>query len=188
MPAKAKATKAEIIKAAFDITREKGIDAVTAKELAKRLKCSTQPLYYACKSMDNVHRAVIEEAQKEYKKFLFTEVKGEHKFKSIGMNYIRFAKTQPHLFKLLFMSDRNRDTDIVDISPDGNKEEIISIMREVYPAIPEADANDFYVKIWIFCHGIATMIVTQTAKFTDEEMSRMGTEVFTCLLNRAKQA
>ena len=50
MPPKAKYTKQEIIEAAVGITREKGINAVTAREVGAALGVSSRPLFTLCKS------------------------------------------------------------------------------------------------------------------------------------------
>ena len=45
MPPKFKFTKDEIVSAAFGIVREGGEDALTAREVAKRLGSSTSPIF-----------------------------------------------------------------------------------------------------------------------------------------------
>ena len=45
MPPKPKYTKEEIVAAAYEITREKGIDAVVAREVGRRLNTSSSPIF-----------------------------------------------------------------------------------------------------------------------------------------------
>ena len=45
MPPKNRFTKDEMIDAALDIVREKGIDALTSRELGARMGCSTRPMF-----------------------------------------------------------------------------------------------------------------------------------------------
>ena len=45
MPPKAKFTREEIVAAALEITREKGIEAVTAREIGKTLNSSARPIF-----------------------------------------------------------------------------------------------------------------------------------------------
>ena len=70
---KTKITREEIIRAALKITRERGIEAATAKEIAKKLKCSIQPVYWVFECMENLRAAVITEANKEYTAYVFVK-------------------------------------------------------------------------------------------------------------------
>ena len=70
MPAKKQITKDAIIKAAIDIVREHGIDAVNVRSLAKKLKCSTQPIYLSFKGMDELKQELIKSAEKAYDKYI----------------------------------------------------------------------------------------------------------------------
>ena len=45
MPPKAKFTKNEIVEAAMQIVREQGLEAVTSRELGKRLGSSACPIF-----------------------------------------------------------------------------------------------------------------------------------------------
>ena len=51
MPPKPKYTKEEIVNAAFELTREKGIDMVAAREVGKRLNTSPSPIFTVWNSM-----------------------------------------------------------------------------------------------------------------------------------------
>lgn len=50
----AKTTKEDILEAAYEIVRKKGIDSLNARALAKELKCSTQPIMYQFSSMEEI--------------------------------------------------------------------------------------------------------------------------------------
>lgn len=56
MPPKAKLSKEEIIETAFEMTRENGFEHVTARELAHRLGCSTQPIFHVFQNMEEVKK------------------------------------------------------------------------------------------------------------------------------------
>ena len=54
MPPKAKFTKEEIVSAAIEILRDKGIEAITARELGVRLNSSARPIFTLYRNMDEV--------------------------------------------------------------------------------------------------------------------------------------
>lgn len=183
MAPKTKIHKEDVVRAAYEITIERGIEAATAKAIAAKLNCSIQPVYWIFENMENLRLAVIEEATKEYNKYLLTEIPGLVRYKNIGWNYIRFAKERPELFKLLYMTERHKNIDIVDSNLDENKAYIISVIRESY-GLSDADANRLYVEMWLFSHGIATMLVTKTVKLSDTEISEMLTDALMGILKR----
>ena len=109
MPPKVKITREDIINAAVGIVRRDGAQAINARELAAVLNCSTQPVFSNFETMDKLRLAVVHEADALCREYMRHEVEsGEFPpYKANGMAYIRFAKEERELFKLLYMRDRN---------------------------------------------------------------------------------
>lgn len=109
MPPRAKYTKQEIVAAALEVAREKGIEAVTAREVGAFLDTSSTPVFVAFKNMDELHDEVYKAALKEYSDYISDAVNYTPAFKQFGIRLINFAKTQPNLFKLIYKI-RQKDT------------------------------------------------------------------------------
>ena len=62
MPAAKKVSRDEIIDAAIDVLRDDGFSAINARSVAKKLGCSTQPIYFSFKNMDELKAALTEHA------------------------------------------------------------------------------------------------------------------------------
>ena len=106
MPAKAKVTKEMIVDAAFAIAREAGAENINARTVSERLHCSTQPVMYHFATMEELKRTVYAKADLYHSEYLMTMKKPpKGAALGIGMNYIRFAIEEPHLFRFLFQSD-----------------------------------------------------------------------------------
>ena len=106
MPAKAKVTKEMIVDAAFAIAREAGVENINARTVSERLHCSTQPVMYHFATMEELKRTVYAKADLYHSEYLMTMKKPpKGAALGIGMNYIRFAIEEPHLFRFLFQSD-----------------------------------------------------------------------------------
>lgn len=106
MPAKVKVTKEMIIDAAFAIAREAGVENINARTVSERLHCSTQPVMYHFATMEELKRTVYAKADLYHSEYLMTMKKPpKGAALGIGMNYIRFAIEEPHLFRFLFQSD-----------------------------------------------------------------------------------
>ena len=148
MPPRFKFTKEEIVQAALDITRESGLSALTARALAARLGCSVKPVFGAFKNMEEVQKEVMVAATRMYEDYLKTDMaKGQYPpYKASGMAYIRFAKEEPHLFKLLFMRDRSGE------KIEENREEIRPLIDLIKAnlGISEDDAYLFHLEMWIY--------------------------------------
>ena len=104
MPPKAKYTSQQIIEAAVEITREKGISAVTAREIGNVLGVSSRPLFTYFNTVDELKAAVFDYAKNLYQEYILDGLKNEIPFLGVGRNYIRFAKEEPELYKLLFLT------------------------------------------------------------------------------------
>ena len=182
MPPKVKFSREEIIAAALDIVREGGMTALTARSLAARLGSSAKPVFGLFENMQEVQKEVMLAANAEYQEFLYAEMmRGIYKpYKATGMAYIDFARKEKELFKLLFMRDRSdeqgdtRDESIADI--------IALISRNT--GLSEEEARLFHLEMWIFVHGIATMIVTNYLDWEEEHVSRALTDAYEGLRTR----
>ena len=71
MPPQVRFTREEIAECAFEIAREKGIEAVTSREVGLRIGCSTRPIFTAFKNMDEVKGEQVHFALKPDKVHIF---------------------------------------------------------------------------------------------------------------------
>lgn len=93
-------------------------------------------------------------------------------YKASGMAYIRFAKEEKELFKLLFMRDRSGER------VGENKEEIRPLLKLIRQnlGLSEEDAYFFHLEMWIYVHGMATMLATSYLELEEEFISRVMTD------------
>lgn len=158
MPPKFKFTREEIIRAALELTRRQGMDGLTARSLAAELGSSPKPIFGLFKNMEEVQREVLCAANELYQTCIQRGMSGGKypPYKASGIAYIQFAKDEKELFKLLFMRDRSGER------IEENREEIRPmidiIMRNL--GISEDEAVLFHLELWLYVHGIATMIAT----------------------------
>lgn len=154
-----KVTKESIIDAATDIVRKEGASSLNARRLAAYLKCSTQPIFFNFSSMDEVKFAVIARAYELCNEYIRLEIeKGEATpYKASGLAYIRFAREEKELFKLLYMRDRS------DEKTENDDNELNRQMERMVTdntGLENDAAKLFHLEIWAFVHGIAVMTAT----------------------------
>ena len=75
MPPKVKVTKEEIIAAALEILRQKGMEAVNARAVAAALGCSTQPIFSNYSSMGALQHDVLAAGYAEYNRWIEQQMK-----------------------------------------------------------------------------------------------------------------
>ena len=182
MPGVKKIKREDILNSALQIVRENGFDNIQARNIAKKLKCSTQPIFYQFKNMEELKKEVAEKIIEIYRQYMYVDGEQPLPYKEVGKGYIRFAKEEPKLFQLIFM---NQTELTAENFSDYEKESYKGILAHVKNATnisSEKEANSFHLKMWIFTHGIATMIATKTCNFTDEQISKMLTDEFKSLM------
>ncbi len=176
MPPKFKFTKEEIITAALDIARSSGMDALTARSLAAKLGTSPKPIFGQFQSMEEVQQAVMKKAEALYEAYISEDMaSGQYPtYKASGMAYIRFAKEEAELFKLLFMRDRSGET--IQENRKAIRPFLEIIMCNL--GITEDDAYLFHLENWIYVHGIATMVATSYLDWDLTFVSNSLTDVY----------
>lgn len=169
MSRKATITQKDIVSAAFRITRKEGFDKITSRGLAAAAGCSTQPIFRIYENMDALKKDVYEKAANFYDEY-YRECAKTHDtpFVDLGMAYINFAKKNPHLFRLLFLSEHAEGGKSMYDLVNGENE---AVSREVRRAREQGvDNPDFlFMQMWIFIHGAACMAVTGDNDLNDED-------------------
>lgn len=182
MPPKIKITKEDIINASLDIIRKNGMDSLNARSIAKELNCSTQPVFSNYATMEELKEDAIKSANQLYQEYIRRGMKDPNypPYKASGISYIRFAKEEKELFKLLFMRDRSNE--IIK----ENKDEIKDLieMNAKNLGLSFDDAYLFHIQMWIYVHGIAVMIVTSYLDWDWDTISTMITDAYQGLKER----
>lgn len=174
--------KENIIDAALDLVREDGIENIQARAIAKKLNCSTQPIFYQFENMEELKKAVIEKIAEIYRRYMLVDDKKDHQYKEMGKGYIKFAKEEPKLFQTIFMSENNLTTKKFITHDKEVYKSIVKYVKNVTGISSEKRISEFHLKMWTFTHGIATMIATKTCEISDEQINEMLTEEFKALM------
>ncbi|MEG0742414.1 MAG: TetR/AcrR family transcriptional regulator [Clostridia bacterium] len=177
MPPKVKYNREAILNAALGLVRTEGIGAVNARAIAKVLGCSTQPLFREFQSMEQIKKELLMKAVEEYDAYIAHSAGlADSPYKGTGMAYLRYAKDDPELFKLLFMRDRVAEG-TQDTSDDANMTYILNLIMQRTGYTPER-ALRFHQHLWIFVHGLASMIATRYLAFDEGRLSELLTDEF----------
>lgn len=183
MPPKPKYTREQIIAAALDIVSQKGPDALTAKELGQALHTSTSPIFTVFNSMQEVQDAVKQAAMARFETYAHKTEKNIPVFKQVGMQMILFAKEEPHLYQLIFMSSNPdvRSFDEIYHRLGDVADECLAAIQADY-ALSNSNAYVLFEHTWIHTYGIGTLCATGMCDFSEEQISQMLTQNFTAMM------
>ena len=182
MPTKIRISKDLILDSAFEIVRKDGIEKLSNRELANKLKCSIRPIYYQFENVEEMQKELYKKIEHYFYKFLLDNmVEGIPKYKQIGINYIKFAKKEKKLFQTLFMSEMELTPDAF-VSKAGDDYKEIEKLVKISTNLKEKDIKDFHTKMWIFSHGIATLVASGTVKLTESQVQELLSYEFQALM------
>ena len=107
MPAVRKVSKEQIIDAAVEVLRDDGFSAINARSVAKKLGCSTQPIYFSFKNMDELKAALTQRAielhTQRVRDSLRAHEGSDSRYSSYGMGFVKFAAEEKQLFRWLYL-------------------------------------------------------------------------------------
>lgn len=167
MPAKIKATKEMIIDAAFEIAREIGAENINARTVSEKLNCSTQPVMYHFATIEELKRAVYVKADLYHSEYLMN-IRSQQNgaMLGIGLNYIRFAIEEPHLFRFLFQSNFFNGTTMVELIDAEELMPVLSAMQQALEMSIE-QTKKVFLTVFLFAHGYASIIANNSLKYDE---------------------
>ena len=183
MAPKFKFIKEEVLAVTIDFIRENGIEALTARELAKKLDSSTKVIFSLFSNMKNLEDEAKFAAENIFSEKVNLALKDDSPFKRLGVEYILFSKNEPKLFQWLFMKKGIEVESFKDFLPmrDYEYKSVIESIDEEYKISIE-NAKKLYEHLFIYSHGIATLTVTGIHNFTATEIIEYMTEVTKSLI------
>ena len=154
MPPKPKFTKEEIVQTALEIVSQKGVDALTAKELGDALGSSARPIFTVFSSM-----------------------------KEVGMQMVLFGAREPKLYQLLFMQENRTAVSFDDIFGElgPTAETCIGLIQETYDMC-ETEARLLFENVWIYTFGVGTLCATRKCRFSEEALGQMLSTEFQAMM------
>lgn len=160
MPKKPTTTKEAMIEGAFQLIREQGHEALTVRNLASFLGCSTQPIMYQFPNTDTLRDLTYQKADAYHSAYILAA--GD--LLEIGLRYIRFAEEEPQLFRFLFQSGRFSGLSLEDLIRAPEVAGILSAVSAEEALTPE-DAAAFFEPLAAVVHGYASLIANNAMKY-----------------------
>ncbi len=166
MPPKARVTKDMVVKAAFEVARKTGAENINARTVSEKLNCSTQPVMYHFATIEELKRAAYAKADWFHTEYLMN-VEQHNILLGIGLNYIRFAVEEPHLFRFLFQSGFSTENSLLEMINSEELKPIISTMQKTMNLNIE-QTKEVFVTLALFVHGYASIIINNSLEYNEK--------------------
>jgi len=171
MPKTTTITKEMIINSTFEIVREEGFYNISARKIAKKIGCSTQPIYWVYNSMDDLIRDVVNKVVSYLSEILKNYQKSGKPFLDYGLGYVYIAHTEPVFFKAIYV-DNILSLKMTDIVP---KKEMLDLMKQdsCCDNLPDDKLLEIATNAWFLAHGIASLIASEMLVYNEEKVEKM---------------
>jgi len=160
MPRSPTTTKEAIIEGAFQLIREQGHEALTARNLASFLGCSTQPIMYQFPRMDALKELAYQRADAAHSAYILAA----EDLLGIGLRYIRFAEEEPPLFRFLFQSGHFSGLSAGELIRAPEAAGVLAAVSAEKGLSP-GDAAAFFEPLAVLVHGYACLIANNAMNY-----------------------
>ena len=177
MPPKVKITKKMVADASFEVIRANGHENLNARTISEYLGCSTQPVLYSFKTVDEIREAAYEIADKYHTEFIMPNDTDENPMLALGLNYVRFGQEEKNLFRFLFQTDKFGGKDVTALMSDPELSEILKIMSEGLKVETE-QAREMFLTFFCVAHGMASLLANNSMEYDEGQCGKMLENVF----------
>lgn len=166
MPKKAIYSREIILSYAYKILVERGLQDISARNLAKEMKSSTIPIYTFFSSMEEVKEELLKLAKNKFMDYIredYTDIT----LLNVGMGVVLFAREEKELFRSIFLRPTTYNDLIEEILEDFKaliKEQFAKDKR--FKSLSPEREDWLLNKGWIYTQGFATLVCTGYIKET----------------------
>lgn len=186
MPPKARFTKERIEEAAYQLAKEKGFEAIAAREVARSLGMTVTPIFTYFSGMEELKTAVRDRVRREFEGYLRGSLDYFPAFKEFGARWMRYAAEYPNFYKLLIASGDPLESvdDLLNLFRDTAD----PITREIADtfAISRKDAWDILRHMVIYANGLCGFLMQESCTMTAETLSDSASQLCLALAARAR--
>lgn len=174
--------KQRILDAAYKLAVRGGIESLTARNIAKAVNCSTQPIYLEFENMQDLRNQVLARISDELKSNTLQQNFTGEPLIDLDLSYLYFAKEHVDLFRAMFVDGKFGNQMIVDTLMGLGIEKF----KQQFDAEQYSDERLKHIIVanWIAATGLATLLINKMANFTQAQMiSVLKAQIHDAMLN-----
>ena len=176
MAAKKRITKDAIFTGAVQVIRDRGPNALSVRNIAGALGCSTQPLYSEFRNLEQLQEELLVYIREKYLAVQCSSYKDFARF------FLRFAEEEPALFRYFYLRRRPPEERLLDDANGDLTVELLSRNLEM----PSEETWEMHRRMQYYCYGIGVMIATGYRTMDHQEIEEELTAFYSILLRHYK--
>ena len=185
MPPKVRITKKMVEDASFEVIRAYGHENLNARSISKYLGCSTQPVLYSFKTVEEIREAAYVIADRYHTEYITPKETDEDPMLTLGLNYVRFGCEEKNLFRFLFQTDKFGGKDVSALMSDPGLSEIMKIMAAGLEVGIE-EAKEMFLTFFCVAHGMASLLANNSMEYDESQCRKMLENVFFGMISAQK--
>ena len=173
-------TKEQILASAIEMVEKDGFNKFTARNIAKHMNISTQPIYLEFKNMEDLKENVLEHIFSNLFQNVFPKTVTGDPVIDLALNFIRYAYANPRIFRALYVEESGLGQKIYDKSFTSFSKLLRS--TDKYKDIDELHLDALHIRSWITATGLAILTTSGIFKPTDEQLIKLLEDVVAAIL------
>lgn len=160
---------------ALEAIREKGVEGLSLRDVARRLKVSHQAPYKHFASKDHLLAEVIRRCLHDFATHLRasavdedgTRLEGYKAMRSLGHAYLAYAMAQPLEYRLMFMTSWPSEAKNLGLGNDARAafDVLGERLQGVRPSASSIDRDRDAMFVWSAIHGIASVLQSEAMQY-----------------------
>lgn len=177
-------TKDQILAAAFEVATTEGFSRFTARNIANKMNCSTQPIYLEFKNMEDLKQALFVQIYDYLKYEVFPVVHTGNTIIDLAINYIDFANREKKLYSSLYLEQYGGGSEMQNFSYHYFVE---TVKRDPeYADLSDEQIDSLHNTTWIIATGLASLMSSNIIHPTHEQIEKMMKDSIDATLNQKK--
>ena len=167
--------KEACLKEALEAIREKGVEGLSLRDVARRLKVSHQAPYKHFASKDHLLAEVIRRCLHDFATHLRdsalaedgTQLEGYEAMRSLGHAYLAYAMAQPLEYRLMFMTSWPSEARNLGLGNDARVafDVLGERLQAVRPSSNPLERDRDAMFVWSAIHGMASVLQSEAMQY-----------------------
>ncbi|WP_313539205.1 TetR/AcrR family transcriptional regulator [Enterococcus sp.] len=175
-------TRDQILKAAYEVVATEGFTRFTARNIAAKMKCSTQPIYLEFKNMEDLKSALISQIFDYLATDVFPIERRGDIIVDLTLNYIGFANKEKRLYRALYLEEYGGGDSMQQFSFDLF---VKSVKKDAkYSELSTVELQSLHTGVWIVATGLAALMSSGIIHPTEDQIAKLMTETVDNILIR----
>lgn len=175
-------TRDQILEAAYTVVSTEGFSRFTARNIAAKMNCSTQPIYLEFQNMEDLKMALIRKVHDHLATDIFPVEHTGNKVYDLVLNYVGFATKERRLYRAMYLEEYGGGQEMQEFSSNYYKSLIKAEPR--FQALSEEQIDSLHMGTWIVATGVAALMSSGIIQPSDEQIIRLVEETMDSILER----